>query len=850
MSQKMNPTQDHTESLIDPVCGMTVSPNPEKSVKHDGRTWYFCSTGCMTKFKTNPDAFLHKAANPAPSEHACCAHDHATSQTHAPAAVIDKPHTDPVCGMKAATDPAKSVTHAGHTYYFCSQHCVTKFRANPEQYLDPQAIKPAARKDALYTCPMHPEIQQIGPGTCPKCGMALEPMDASVEEDTSELRDMTRRFWISMFLTVPLLLMTMTEMIPNFSLHHWFGNTAFSWLQAILATPVVVWGGWPFFVRAAASFKTWNLNMFSLIGLGTSAAFLFSVFALLLPSMLPEAFKMDGMVPLYFEAAAAIVTLVLMGQVLELRARSKTNNAVKSLLQLAPNTALRIKCDGTEEEIHLDQVQAGDTLRVKPGGKVPVDGVLVDGHSNIDESMITGEPLPVKKTIGSKVTAGTVNQTGTFLLRAEKIGADTLLSRIVQMVNEAGRSRAPIQKLADQVSGWFVPTVIAVAAIAFAAWALFGQSPALANGLVAAVSVLIIACPCALGLATPISIMVGVGRGATEGILIKDAEALELMEKVDTLVVDKTGTLTEGKPQVQRVIAAPGFSELAVLHDAASLDAQSEHPLAAAIVQHAKEQNLSLKTVGQFDSITGKGVHGMIDGKRISLGNAHMMEAEKVDLSALEADISALRKLAQTVMFIAVDGKLAGIISVADPIKSTARKAIQQLHAAGLKIVMLTGDNATTAAAIGKYLGLDDFKADALPEDKLNYLKNLQKEGRIVAMAGDGINDAPALAQANVGIAMGTGTDVAMNSARIVLVKGDLLGIAKARLLSQHTMKNIRQNLFFAFVYNFIGVPIAAGVLYPWFGILLSPMLASAAMSLSSVSVISNALRLRRNKLL
>jgi Cu2+-exporting ATPase len=589
--------------------------------------------------------------------------------------------------------------------------------------------------------------------------------------------------------------------------------------------------------------------MFSLIGLGTASAFLFSVFALLFPSALPEAFKAHGMVPLYFEAAAAIVTLVLMGQVLELRARSRTNNAVKSLLELAPNSAWRVKSDGTEEEIHLDEVRVGDVLRVKPGGKIPVDGELIEGHSNIDESMITGEPLPVQKAAGSKVSAGTVNQTGTFLLRAEKIGTDTLLARIVQMVNEAGRSRAPIQKLADQVSSWFVPAVIAVAVIAFISWALFGHSQALANGMVAAVSVLIIACPCALGLATPISIMVGVGRGATEGVLIKDAEALELMEKVDTLVIDKTGTLTEGKPQVQRVIAAPGFTELNVLQLAASLDAQSEHPLAAAIVAHAKELNLTLKAVDQFDSITGKGVHGAVEGHRISLGNASMMDAEKIDWSSLEPEIQALRKLAQTVIFIAVDGKLAGILSIADPVKATTREAIQQLHAAGLKIVMLTGDNAATAAAIGKYLGLDDFKADVLPEDKLNYLKVLQKEGRIVAMAGDGVNDAPALAQANVGIAMGTGTDIAMSSARVVLVKGDLRGIAKARLLSQHAMKNIRQNLFFAFIYNFLGVPIAAGVLYPWFGVLLSPMLASAAMSLSSVSVISNALRLRNKKL-
>ncbi|MEO8600478.1 MAG: copper-translocating P-type ATPase, partial [bacterium] len=564
---------------------------------------------------------------------------------------------------------------------------------------------------------------------------------------------------------------------------------------------------------------------------------------------LPDAFKMDGMVPLYFEAAAVIVTLVLLGQVLELRARSRTNNAIKSLLELAPNTALRIKSDGSEEEIHLDQVQVGDILRVKPGGKVPVDGEIIDGHSNVDESMITGEPVPVEKRSGDKVSAGTVNQTGSFSLRADNIGTDTLLARIIQMVNEAGRSRAPIQKLADQVAGWFVPAVIAVAVIAFAVWAIFGPSPALANGLVAAVSVLIIACPCALGLATPISIMVGVGRGATEGVLIKDAEALELMEKVDTLVIDKTGTLTEGKPKVQSIVAASGFDEPQVLHYAASLDALSEHPLAEAIVNHAKEQNQSPAPVTQFESVTGKGVRGQIDGKLVLLGNLRLMESEQIDVSALDGQVQTLREQAQTVMFLAIDGKLAGIISVADPIKATTREAIEQLHAAGLRIVVLTGDNATTAAAVAKELGLDDFRADVLPEDKLNYLKALQKEGRIVAMAGDGVNDAPALAQANVGIAMGTGTDVAMNSARIVLVKGDLRGIAKARLLSQHTMKNIRQNLFFAFIYNFVGVPIAAGVLYPWLGLLLSPMIASAAMSLSSVSVITNALRLRNKTL-
>jgi heavy metal translocating P-type ATPase len=696
---------------------------------------------------------------------------------------------------------------------------------------------------------MHPEVQQIGPGTCPKCGMALEPMDAVAGEDTSELRDMTQRFWVSLILSLPLLFITMSEFIPGLNLHHRIGIDTFNWLQAVLATPVVLWGGWPFFVRGWASFQTWNLNMFSLIALGTGAAFLFSAFALLFPAALPDAFKMEGMVPLYFEAAAVIVTLVLLGQVLELRARSRTNNAIRSLLELAPNTALRIKPDGSEEEIHLDQVQVGDILRVKPGGKVPVDGEIIDGHSNVDESMITGEPVPVEKHGGDKVTAGTVNQTGSFALRADKIGSDTLLARIIQMVNEAGRSRAPIQKLADQVSGWFVPAVIAVAAIAFAVWAIYGPSPALANGLVAAVSVLIIACPCALGLATPISIMVGVGRGATEGVLIKDAEALELMEKVDTLVIDKTGTLTEGKPKVQRIVAASGFDDAQVLHYAASLDALSEHPLAVAIVNHAQEQNLSPMPVAQFESVTGKGVRGQIDGKPVLLGNLRLMESERVDVTAVAAQVQTLRELAQTVMFVAVDGTLAGIVSVADPIKATTREAIEQLHAAGLRIVVLTGDNATTAAAVARQLGLDDFRADVLPEDKLDYLKALQQEGRIVAMAGDGVNDAPALAQANVGIAMGTGTDVAMNSARIVLVKGDLRGIAKARLLSQHTMKNIRQNLFFAFIYNFLGVPVAAGVLYPWFGLLLSPMIASAAMALSSVSVISNALRLR-NKVL
>lgn len=852
----INPTavpEQMAQPLLDPVCGMTVTANPDKAIEYGGSTYYFCSARCLDKFRTDPDAYMHKSASTTLEKHdASAIGDHAHGQNSAVAA--EKPYTDPVCGMKTAAGPDKAIERAGTTYHFCSPHCMAAFRANPQQYLNPQAkAAPAPAKaasgDVRYTCPMHPEVQQIGPGTCPKCGMALEPMDAVAEGDNGELRDMTRRFWVSLALSLPLLAITMSEFIPGVNLHHWMGINTFNWLQAALATPVVLWGGWPFFVRGWASFKTWNLNMFSLISLGTAAAYLFSAFALLFPAALPAAFKMDGMAPLYFEAAAVIVTLVLLGQMLELRARSRTNSAIKSLLELAPNAALRIKPDGTEEEIHLDLVQVGDTLRVKPGGKVPVDGEIVDGHSNVDESMISGEPVPVEKQVGDKATAGTVNQTGAFLLRADKIGTDTLLARIIQMVNEAGRSRAPIQKLADQVAGWFVPAVIAIGVLSFVAWALFGPPPALANGLIAAVSVLIIACPCALGLATPISIMVGVGRGATEGVLIKDAEALELMEKVDTLVIDKTGTLTEGKPKVQSVVAASGFDEAQVLRHAASLDALSEHPLALAIVNYAREKNLSLEPVTQFESVTGKGVRGQIDGKLVLFGNMRLMEAEKIDVSAVAEQVQTLRELAQTVMFLSVDGKLAGIVSVADPIKPTTREAIDQLHAAGLRIIVLTGDNATTAAAVAKQLGLDDFSADVLPEDKLNYLKALQQEGRIVAMAGDGVNDAPALAQANVGIAMGTGTDVAMNSARIVLVKGDLRGIAKARLLSQHTIKNIRQNLFFAFVYNFLGVPIAAGVLYPWLGLLLSPMIASAAMSLSSVSVITNALRLRNKAL-
>ena len=701
----------------------------------------------------------------------------------------------------------------------------------------------------IYTCPMHPEIRQVGPGNCPKCGMALEPLVTVPVEDTAELDNMTRRLWVSAALTLPLLVVTMSELVPGLNLHHRFGTTLFNWAQGALGTPVVVWAGWPFFTRAWVSFRTWQLNMFSLIGLGTGAAWLFSVIALLWPQLLPEAFKMNGVAPLYFEAAAAITTLVLLGQVLELRARSRTNAAVKSLLALAPNTALRIGRDGSEVEVHLDQVQVGDLLRVKPGEKVPVDGLITDGHSNIDESMITGEPMPAEKTAGNRVTAGTVNQTGSFLMRADKVGADTLLSQIVHMVSDASRTRAPIQKLADQVSAWFVPAVIGIAIVAFIVWAVFGPAPALAYGLVVAVSVLIIACPCALGLATPISIMVGVGRGAQQGVLIKDAEALELMEKVDTIVIDKTGTLTEGKPRVQRVVAAAGFESARVLAYSNALEKLSEHPLAQAITAHAAGLNVAASTATGFESVTGKGVRGQVDGKALALSNAGLMELVGADLSAVATDVTGFRSSGETVMFLAVDGRFAGYLGVADPIKATTREAIAGLKASGLHIVLVTGDNAATATAVAKQVGIEDVKADVLPADKYRQVQALQHGGHIVAMAGDGINDAPALAQANVGIAMGTGTDIAMNSARIVLVKGDLNGIVRARSLSQQTMRNIRQNLFFAFVYNFIGVPIAAGVLYPAFGLVLNPMIASAAMALSSVSVIINALRLRAPQL-
>ena len=850
-----NVSASEEKKYLDPVCGMTVNKNPEKMARHQGTTYYFCSQSCVTKFNANPLAYVKTkklimpmvAETPAPTvkaETSCCGGSHDT-------AVNDSGLKDPVCGMNVTTDSPHHLDHQGQTYYFCAASCLAKFSNDPESYLDPTK-RPApktAAKDAIFTCPMHPEVEQVGPGTCPKCGMALEPKEASAEEDTSELDDMTRRFKFSVVLSLPLLLMTMADMLPGVRLHDIFGMSIFNWLQFVLATPVVLWAGWPFFERAIASFKTGHLNMFSLIGVGTAAAYLFSLVALLFPHVLPQAFKMGGMAPLYFEAAAVIITLVLLGQVLELRARSQTNTAIKSLLALTPDTAVRIAADGSEIEIALDQVQLNDVLRVKPGAHIPVDGVLLDGRSNVDESMITGEPLPVTKQTGDKLSAGTINQQGSFTMRAERIGHDTLLAKIIDMVNQAGRSRAPIQKLADQVSAWFVPGVIATAVLAFVVWALVGPTPTLANAMMAAVSVLIIACPCALGLATPISVTVGIGRGATEGVLIKNAEALETLEKIDTLVIDKTGTLTEGKPALQSIVAANGNTENKLLEWALALEKLSEHPVARAIITYAENKKIAPATISDFTSITGKGVSAIFEGKSLLLGNQQLMKDYRVTLDELDKRATELKQLGHTVMFMAVDGKAAGLISVADSIKTTSLQAIQELRQSGIRIIVLTGDNSVTAQAVATQLGLSEVHADVLPADKYGFIQRLQKEGRIVAMAGDGINDAPALAQADVGIAMGTGTDVAMNSAHVVLVKGDLRGIVKARLLSQRTMKNIRQNLFFAFAYNFVGVPIAAGVLFPWFGILLSPMIASAAMSLSSVSVISNALRLRTSKL-
>jgi len=756
---------------------------------------------------------------------------------------------DPVCGMTVDPHTAKHrADHLGHPYYFCSAGCRARFVADPDKYLGERAPEPVI-EGAIYTCPMHPEIRRVGPGTCPICGMGLEPEVATGDTGPNpELADMTRRFWIGLVLTLPVFTLEMGAHVLGG--HTWIDSALSSYIQFALATPVVLWAGWPFFVRGYQSVLTRNLNMFTLIAMGVGVAYLYSLVAAFAPGIFPPAFRgAEGSVAVYFEAAAVITVLVLLGQVLELRAREATSGAIKALLNLAPTTARRIKDDGSDEDVSLDQIAVGDTLRVRPGDKVPIDGTVLEGRSSVDESMVTGESMPVSKDKDARVIGGTLNTSGSFIMRADKIGRDTLLAQIVQMVATAQRSRAPIQRLADQVAGWFVPTVIAVALIAFASWATFGPEPRFAFGLVAAVSVLIIACPCALGLATPMSIMVGVGRGAHAGVLIKNAEALERMEKIDTLVVDKTGTLTEGKPKVTAVVPLEGFDEKDVLRLAASVERGSEHPLAAAIVAAAQERNIETAPVRGFDAPAGKGVIGMVEGKRLALGTAAFLKELNIDPAPLAAEAEKLRREGATAVMLAVNGKPAGVIAIADPVKATTPEALKALAADGIRVVMLTGDNRTTAEAVAKRLGIKEIEAEVLPDQKGAVIEKLRKEGRVVAMAGDGVNDAPALASAEIGIAMGSGSDVAIESAGITLLKGDLNGIVKARVLSAAVMSNIRQNLFFAFIYNSAGVPIAAGILYPVFGILLSPIIAAAAMALSSVSVVGNALRLRHVRL-
>jgi Cu+-exporting ATPase len=801
----------------DPVCGMTVDPAAGKpAAEFGGRLFHFCSAGCQNKFAKHPEAYLDA--------------------------------TDPVCGMKVDRASAQHfLRHEGEKYYFCSAGCLAKFEGSPRDYLGGRPAPEPMPAGTQYTCPMHPEIVRDGPGSCPICGMALEPMGIPTGDEgpNPELVDFNRRFWISAICSVPLLLITMGPML-GLPLRAWIGENLAIWLEFALATPVVVWAAIPFFERAWTSFVNRSPNMWTLIAIGVGAAYAFSVVATIVPDIFPHSFRMHGgSVPVYFEAAAAIVTLVFLGQILELKARERTGSAIRALLDLAPKTARRVASDGSETDVPLDEVVAGDRLRVRPGESVPVDGIVLEGHSSIDESMLTGEPLPVEKTEHDAVTGGTLNRNGTLLIKAEKVGADTMLSQVVGMVASAQRSRAPIQGLADRVAAWFVPAVVIVAIMAFLIWSAVGPQPSMIYGLVAAVSVLIIACPCALGLATPMSIMTATGRGAHAGVLIKDAEALERFAAVDTLIVDKTGTLTEGKPKLTDMVAEPGFAEGELLALAASLEKGSEHPLAEAIVEGAKSRNLTLADAIGFEAAIGKGVSGSVRGKSVSLGNRAMMQDIGADVSALGKQADQLRALGKSALFIAVDGKAAGIVAVADPIKATAAEAIRLLHRAGLKIVMATGDNAVTAQAVARDLGIDEVRADMLPESKKQLVEELRAKGATIAMAGDGVNDAPALAAADVGIAMGTGADVAMQSAGITLVRGDLNGIVRARHLAGATIRNIKQNLFFAFVYNMLGVPVAAGLLYPIFGLLLSPMLAAAAMSLSSVSVIANALRLR-----
>ena len=815
---------------------MTVDPSTAKAkVEHMGSTHYFCCAGCAQKFQADPEKYL----KPKPA---------ALVTLGSPQSA--KPALTNIGGVAqpapAPSSPKGTLSSAVYVCPMCPEVQEAKPGPCPSCGMALETEIPIAASRTEYTCPMHPEIVRDGPGSCPICGMALEPRTVTTtEEENPELRDMTRRFWISVVLTVPLLGIAMSDMLPGTVLQHLLPGSWLSWVELVLATPVVLWGGWPFFQRGWTSIINRSTNMFTLIAMGTGVAYLYSLVAVIFPGAFPSSFgTMNGGPPVYFEAAAAIVTLVLLGQVLELRARSRTGAAIRALLDLAPRTA-RIIQDGREEDVPLERVHIGDRLRVRPGEKIPVDGAVVEGHSSVDESMITGESVPVEKNAGDRVIGATVNASGSFIMRADRVGSETMLAQIVRMVGQAQRSRAPIQRLADKVAGWFVPLVIAISALTIIAWAVFGPEPRLAHAIVNAVAVLIIACPCALGLATPMAIMVGTGRGAHGGVLIKNAEALETLEKVDTLVIDKTGTLTEGKPRFTGATAQPGFSEDELLRLAASLERSSEHPLAGAIVAAAEERGLQLSEVKAFHSSTGKGVSGSIEGKKVAAGNWALMRDQGIERTA----VPVVGGLDSTAVHVAVDGEYAGSITVADPLKQSAEGAISELQSQGLQIVMLTGDSQTVAEQVSKRLGIQNFRAEVLPSDKAAIVKDLQQQGKIVAMAGDGINDAPALAQANVGIAMGTGTDVAIESAGITLLKGDLSGIVRARKLSRATMKNIRQNLFFAFIYNSIGVPIAAGVLFPFFGILLSPILAAAAMSFSSVSVISNSLRLRSVKL-
>ena len=890
----INPTKPLHLTTRDPVCGMTVDPGTAKfTYSHRGRNYYFCCAHCLEKFKTDPEKYLEKPASAVSSTLVTLGGPASAKRSIGEARSHVK---DPVCGMDVNPSAAKhKLVHAGETYYFCCAGCAEKFRAHPEKYAQPMegeaipaeklitqpaednrkyicpmcpevsktgpgacpkcgmALEPdlPLTSKIEYTCPMHPEIVRPGPGSCPICGMALEPRTVTLnQEENPELRDMRRRLWFSLTLTLPVVGIDMLHMMPGMPVQHLMSGASLPWLELLLATPVVLWGGWPFFQRGWASLVNRSTNMFTLIAMGTGVAYAYSFVGTILPEPFPPALRsMNGRPPVYFEAAAAITTLVLLGQVLELRARSQTSHAIRALLDLSPKTARLLKGDGSEADVALDQVQRGDRLRVRPGEKMPVDGLVLEGSSSVDESMITGESFPVEKGPGTRVIGATVNGNGTLVMRAERVGSETLLAQIVQLVSQAQRSRAPIQRLADRVSGYFVPAVVAIAVITFIAWFLLGPEPRLAKALVNAVAVLIIACPCALGLATPMAIMVGTGRGARAGVLIKNAEALEVLEKVDTLVVDKTGTLTEGKPTLTTIVALGWLEEPTLVRLVASLERGSEHPLASALIRAAEEQKLTMSEARDFHYVPGKGVSGIVDGKAVLVGTERLLSDSGITTSELESRAESLRNEGQTTIFVAIDGKLAGILGVADPVKAGAPEAIRELKSQGMNILMLTGDNRATAQAVARKLGIEEVEAEVLPERKSEVIASLQKKGRIVAMAGDGINDAPALAQAHVGIAMGTGTDVAMESGGVTLVKGDLAGMVRARNLSRAVMRNIRQNLFFAFVYNSLGVPVAAGVLYPFFGILLSPIVAAAAMSFSSVSVITNSLRLRHVRL-